>query len=110
MNEVGISPQRFNLKWASAAEAPRFVKLITEFTEKIKDLGPLGEAEGVSHDEALARINKALQIVSDKKVRMAFGNVTKTLRKEGSKVTREAIAALVNEKMSKSINSGLESA
>jgi len=37
--EVGINPDRFSIEWASAAEAPRFVKLITEFTIKMKELG-----------------------------------------------------------------------
>ena len=42
--EVGINPDRFGLQWASAAEAPRFVKLITDFTMKTKELGPIGES------------------------------------------------------------------
>ncbi len=57
---IGISPARYNLQWASAAEAPRFVKLITEFTKKISELGPLGQAEGIKPDELQDRINKAV--------------------------------------------------
>ena len=48
LTEVGIRPERFNLKWASVLRAPRFVKLITDFTQQIKELGPLGQAEGLS--------------------------------------------------------------
>ena len=105
--EVGINPDRFSLQWASAAEAPRFVKLITDFTRQVKELGPLGQAEGIEPAEMRARIDKALALVSDRKLRVAFGNVTKTLRKEGNKVTNEMIAALVDEKLSKTITSGL---
>ncbi len=106
--EIGINPDRFSLQWASAAEAPRFVKLITDFTMKVKDLGPLGHAEGVAPEEMQARIAKALALVSDRKLRVAFGNVTKSLRKEGNKVTNEMIASLVDEKLSKTITAGLE--
>ena len=38
---VGIEGERLNLVWVSSAEAPRFVKEMTEFTEKIRALGPL---------------------------------------------------------------------
>jgi len=107
LGEVGINPDRFNLQWASAAEAPRFVKLITDFTRKVKELGPLGHAEGLDPAEVKIRIDKALELVSDRKLRVAFGNVTKTLRKEGNKVTDEMIAALVDEKLSKTISGGL---
>ena len=38
---VGIEGERLNLVWVSSAEGPRFAKEITQFTEKIRDLGPL---------------------------------------------------------------------
>ena len=37
---VGIDPERLCLKWVSSAEGPRFAKVITDFTEKIRELGP----------------------------------------------------------------------
>ena len=107
LTEIGINPARFNLKWASAAEAPRFVKLITEFTAEVKELGPLGESEGIDPKELQKRIKKALDMVSDRKLRMGFGNVTKALRKEGNKLTEEKIVALVDEKLSKTISGAL---
>ena len=107
LTESGINPDRFNLKWASAAEAPRFVELITEFTQNIKKLGPLGEAEGLKPEEIKERLDKALAIVSDKKLRVVFGNVTKTIRKEVPNVTDSLIADTVNDKLSKTISAGL---
>jgi hypothetical protein len=104
LNEAGIEPKRFSLQWASAAEAPRFVKLITEFTEQIKELGPLGQSEGFSPDEIKTRAQKALGLVSDKKLRISFGNMTKTLRKDGDKVTKAKISELVEQKLSKIIS------
>ena len=40
---VGINPDRLRLAWVSAAEAPRFVQVTTEFTDKIRELGPLSQ-------------------------------------------------------------------
>ena len=38
---VGIDGERLHLAWVSSAEGPRFAEEITQFTEKIRDLGPL---------------------------------------------------------------------
>ena len=103
LREAGIKEERFNLKWASAAEGPRFVKLITEFTEQMRELGPLGQAEGMTQEEAKERIQKALDLVSSQKLRVQFGNVTKATRKDLPNLTDESLAKLVDEKLSKSI-------
>jgi len=102
LKEIGINPARFSLQWASAAEAPRFVKLITEFTGKIKELGPLGESEGIAPDEIQARLEKGLAAVSSKKVRMVYGNTAKSIRKEGI-FTQEYISGVIEEKLNKAI-------
>ena len=106
LKEIGVNPERFSLKWASAAEAPRFVKLITEFTAKIKELGPLGQAEGINPDEMKARLDKALVAVSSRKVRLVFGTTTKSIRKEAI-FTPEYINAVIEEKLSKAITGAL---
>jgi len=80
---IGLNPDRFSLQWASAAEAPRFVRLITEFTAQVRELGPLGSSEGLEGEELRQRLDKALQFVSDRKLRVAFGNLTRNLRKDG---------------------------
>ena len=103
---IGVNPERFSLQWASAAEAPRFVKLITEFTGKIKELGPLGQAEGIEPDEMKVRLDKALAAVNSRKVRMVFGMTTKSIRKEGI-FTPEYINGVIEEKMTKSITGAL---
>jgi len=102
LKELGINPDRFSLQWASAAEAPRFVKLITEFTDKIKKLGPLGESEGIGPDELQSKLKKGLAAVSSRKVRMVYGNTTKTIRKEGI-FTPEYISSVIEEKLKKAI-------
>ncbi|MGQ9602876.1 MAG: hydrogenase iron-sulfur subunit [bacterium] len=41
LGQFGIEKQRFQLHWISAAEAKRFVDVITKVTEEIRSLGPL---------------------------------------------------------------------
>jgi len=106
LEEVGIRPERYDLEWASAAEAPRFVQLITDFTLRMKELGPLGEAEGLSPDEVKERLQKALDVVSSQKVRISFGNATKAVRKD--KIwTRDHIDEVITTKMAKSLDKAL---
>ena len=40
ISEIGLDPRRIRLEWVSAAEGQRFAKVITEFTEEIRKLGP----------------------------------------------------------------------
>jgi hypothetical protein len=106
LDGIGIRPERYNLQWASAAEAPRFVKLITEFTGKIRELGPLGQAEGIKPEELQVRINKAIELVSGQKLRMSFGTTTKTLRKDND-YSDAHLAKVIDAKLGKAIAAGL---
>ncbi|SDL71837.1 hydrogenase iron-sulfur subunit [Halarsenatibacter silvermanii] len=36
---AGINPERFELKWISASEGRRFARVMSDFTEKVSDLG-----------------------------------------------------------------------
>lgn len=38
---VGIEPERLRLDWASSAEGDKVARVITEFTETVRALGPL---------------------------------------------------------------------
>ena len=40
LGDFGIEEERFKLAWVSASEGPQFAKLMTEFTDQIKRLGP----------------------------------------------------------------------
>jgi hypothetical protein len=106
LSESGVNPKRYNLKWASAAEAPRFVKLITDFTQEIKDLGPLGETEGLDPEEIKIRINNALNVVSSQKLRVSFGNATKAIRKDAD-YSEEHITEVIESKLKNPITNGL---
>ncbi len=106
LEEVGIRKERYDLEWASAAEAPRFVELITKFTASMKELGPLGEAEGLSPDEVKERLQKALEVVSSQRVRISFGNASKAVRKDGV-WTKEHIDEIITTKIAKSLDKAL---
>ncbi len=45
--EYGIEPERVRLEWISASEGDRFGRVVDEFTEQIRALGPLALKESV---------------------------------------------------------------
>lgn len=40
IEDAGLEPQRLRLEWVSASEGEKFSKVVTEFTEQVKKLGP----------------------------------------------------------------------
>jgi F420-non-reducing hydrogenase iron-sulfur subunit len=39
--EYGVEPERVRLEWVAASEGERFATIVDEFTEQIRQLGPL---------------------------------------------------------------------
>jgi F420-non-reducing hydrogenase iron-sulfur subunit len=40
VQDAGFNPERITIEWVSGAEGPRFAQKVTEFTDRIKSLGP----------------------------------------------------------------------
>ena len=40
--EYGVEPERVRLEWVAASEGERFANIVDEFTDEIRELGPLG--------------------------------------------------------------------
>lgn len=73
---AGVDRERFYLDWVSAAEGERFARIVTEFTKKIKELGPLEK------DESLTLSLKAAKITTQgEKIRWLVGNELDLLEK-----------------------------
>lgn len=41
LEDYGYEAERFDITWVSSAEPDKFVKAVTQMTEKIKKLGPI---------------------------------------------------------------------
>jgi len=40
LESLGLEPERFRFEWISASEGAKFAEVVTEFTEKVKQMGP----------------------------------------------------------------------
>ncbi len=84
LKDCGVNPERLALEWASAAEGPRLVELITDYVRRISALGPLGEGAGEPGRDVLAtRLEAAVKVAGVPKVRTAYGTFAKKMHQEG---------------------------
>jgi hypothetical protein len=102
MEVAGVKPERLALDWASAAEASLFVELITKFTNLLKELGPLGEAEGISREELKLKLLAARSAVKSVKLRTRFAKLAQGLR-QGDGYAPDVIEAKMGEKVNDAI-------
>ncbi len=76
MQRIGMDPERLSIEFMSGGEGNRLADVINEFTGRIKDLGPLGEPEGVEKSvliQALQAVRKLipyLRLVEREKLRV----------------------------------------
>jgi coenzyme F420-reducing hydrogenase delta subunit len=76
LKEVGVEPQRLRLEWVSASEGARFASLVTEFTEEMRELGPIEVEKEEMEAMLFAAADYRLRILATKQ---------KELMEEGNK-------------------------
>lgn len=96
MEKAGLEPERFRLEWISASEGERFSKLVEEFTEAIRSLGPSKVKEDPELETRLAAavgtaLDFRIRSLLGHEVRMAeVGNVY------GEKVPEEELRGIID--------------
>jgi coenzyme F420-reducing hydrogenase delta subunit len=107
LERLGIVRERFLIDWASAAEGPNFVKIITAFIEKVAELGPLGQAENLEEKTLRRQLAEAAEAARGRKIRTGLINASREMMK-AKDFSREAIDALVQVKCNKALTSLLD--
>ena len=107
LERLGIDRRRFLIDWASAAEGPNFVKIITAFTYKVSELGPLGSCEGKDQKEVQLLLLKAAEAARGRKIRAGLLNASKQMMKEGD-FSRKSIGTLVQQKCERALSNFME--
>jgi hypothetical protein len=80
---VGVNPKRLALEWVSAGEGMRFAEIVTKFTSLIRELGPLGQDEGIDARKLLFKLQAAKRATEGEKMRWILGKHTE-LSKDGN--------------------------
>jgi len=63
MECIGLNPERLRIRFMSGAEASLFVESVNEFVKTVKELGPLGKAEGIDKNALKAKLESVTQLV-----------------------------------------------
>ena len=73
---VGLNPNRIAFDQCSSAEGERFVKLVTNFNQGVRELGPLGTGDGVGLPELKGKLPIAKTVLAKEKLRWVVGKFT----------------------------------
>jgi F420-non-reducing hydrogenase iron-sulfur subunit len=66
MEHIGLNPERLRIEFMSSAEGILFSEVMSEFGNRVKELGPLGKAEGIDQNglkSKLAEITKLIPYI-----------------------------------------------
>ncbi|NDY42424.1 hydrogenase iron-sulfur subunit [Dissulfurirhabdus thermomarina] len=99
---LGVARERFLIDWASAAEGPHFVQVITEFTERVRSLGRLGTAEGTDEETLRHRLAEAAEMARGRQVRIGLVHAAREMIQQ-REYSRDGIAALVQARCAKAL-------
>src|SRR4030042_3233 len=63
LEDAGVEAGRLRLEWVSASEGEKFSKIVTEFTEQVKKLGPSKVKQDAGHRTRVSAADEAAQTV-----------------------------------------------
>jgi coenzyme F420-reducing hydrogenase delta subunit/ferredoxin len=60
---IGLNPERLRIEFMSSADGILFAEIMREFGNKVNELGPLGEAEGIDQNELKSKLADITRLV-----------------------------------------------
>jgi coenzyme F420-reducing hydrogenase delta subunit len=63
LEHIGVNPERLRIEFMSAGDGILFTEVINDFGRKVKELGPLGKAEGIEEKELKFKLEAATQLL-----------------------------------------------
>ncbi len=63
MAHLGMNPERLRIEFMSSGEGNIFTEVVDDFSKRIKEIGPLGESEGIDPAELKTKIDDVRKLV-----------------------------------------------
>jgi len=63
MEHLGLNPERLRIAFMSSGEGILFAEVMNDFSKKVKELGPLGQGEGIDKEELKSRLKEVTRLV-----------------------------------------------
>ena len=105
LKHIGINPERLRLEWVGASEGIRFAEIMNDVTARIKELGPLGKAEGIGEDALKAKLKSVnnllpwIKLVERERLRVPADTVEEYDRFYASDEVENLFRELITDKL-----------
>ena len=63
LEHTGLNPERLRIEWISASEGVRFAEVMNDFTGRLRELGPIGESEGLEEPELQSKLEEIRKLI-----------------------------------------------
>ncbi|MCJ7775449.1 MAG: hydrogenase iron-sulfur subunit, partial [Desulfobulbaceae bacterium] len=63
MEHIGLNPERLRIEFMSGADGNLLAEVTNDFTNKVKELGPLGKSEGIDENELKFKLEAVSKLV-----------------------------------------------
>jgi coenzyme F420-reducing hydrogenase delta subunit len=63
LEHIGLRPERLRLEWIAASEGSRFAEVMSDFARQLRELGPLGQTEGIDDVALQLKLGAVNQLV-----------------------------------------------
>ncbi len=99
---IGLNPDRLRIEFMSGAEANLFVEGVNGFVKQTRELGPLGNSEGMDTKEVQAKLSEVTKLIPYIKIvyEEKLSSRLRTLKEYEELFTRDEIAELFRDVVS----------
>jgi len=63
MAHIGLNPERLRVEFMTSGEGNLFTEVVDDFSKTIRELGPLGQSEGIGEDELKSKLEEVRKLV-----------------------------------------------
>lgn len=63
LEQIGLDPRRLRLEWIATSEGSRYAQVVDDFVRELKELGPIGEGEGIGATELKTKLEAVQALV-----------------------------------------------
>ena len=78
LQHLGLNPERLRIEFIAGSEGNLFAEVVNDFVGHLKDIGPLGQAEGIDEQglklklQAATKLVPYFRVVSNERLRVRF--------------------------------------
>ena len=63
MEHIGLNPDRLSIEFMSSGDGILLSEVINNFVKKVREIGPLGKAEGMDEDELKSKLEEVRKLI-----------------------------------------------